>query len=136
MRGERLIRVLALTAAIGLSASLGAAAWQDAEGQQDATEGQDEQPRRRTARLIRPWTELEDLTPRQEATIREIRTDILNRKDELDREERQRIMEVLTESQRQRVAEIEAARAREQEERRQRNGGDPTTRSSGDNGGE
>ena len=29
-----------------------------------------------------------------------------------------------------------SARAREQEERRQRSGGDPTTRSSGDNGGE
>ena len=125
MRRVRLIRVAALCAAIGISASLGTAGWalgqpgQDQE--QDVQQGEDQQPtRRRTARLILPWSALDDLTPRQEATIREIRTDILNQKDELDRIERQRIMEILTEAQKQRVAQIEAERARQQEERRQR----------------
>lgn len=132
MRGVRLMRVAALCAAVGVSASIGSAGWSSAPLGQDQGAQQDgDQPgRRRSARINRPWSELQDLTPRQEATIREIRTDILNQKDELDRLERQRIMEVLTEAQRQRVAEIEAERARQQAERRQQDGA--ATRSSDD----
>src|SRR5690606_13784074 len=79
---------------------------------------QETSPRRRTARIVLPWSQLEDLTPRQEMAIREIRTEILNRRDEPGREGRQRILELLTEPQRQRVAEIEAERQRQQAERR------------------
>jgi len=134
MRGVRLLRVAALCAAMGISASIGAAGWAfGQDGQDQAAQQEGDQPgRRRSARLVRPWSELQDLTPRQEATIREIRTDILNQKDELDRLERQRIMEVLTEAQRQRVAEIEAERTRQQEERRQRDGDGASTRSADD----
>ena len=67
-----------------------------------------------------PFSELEDLTPKQQETIREIRREIMAKRDELDRQERERILAVLTDSQRARVAEIEAERAAREAEQRDR----------------
>ncbi len=117
----RALRAAVLCAVLGIvTAGWSVSAAQDGQATPPGA-SQDQQetsPRRRTARIVLPWSQLEDLTPRQEMAIREIRTEILNRRDELDREERQRILELLTEPQRQRVAEIEAERQRQQAQRR------------------
>src|SRR5687767_2794220 len=122
MRGVHAIRIAALLVAFGALASLALAGWatrQDQDPPQRPAAGQEQQEdrdeaeqsgRRRAARLVLPWTELDDLTPRQEAAIREIRTEILKQREELDRIERERILEVLTEAQKERVQEIEAQR--------------------------
>lgn len=145
MLRKRAIRALALCCALEMLALIAAAAVTarsseppaEPAAEQDQGEAQDEASqdgRRRVVRLVLPWSDLEDLSPRQEAAIREIRAEILLKRDELDRIERERIMEVLTESQRQRVKEIEEQRARDREQReltRQERG---TTRPSGDDG--
>lgn len=97
--------------------------------------------RRRSARLILPWSALQDLTPRQEAAIRAIRAEILDQKDALDRLERERILEVLTDEQRQRVQALEAEREQQQREQRERQRERPraergTTRPATDESGE
>jgi hypothetical protein len=118
-------RVALFGCALGTLGLAGAAGWgasQDAPEQpsQGSNGAETENGRRRSVRLVLPWSALEDLTPRQDATIREIRAQILEKKEELDRQERERIMEVLTESQRQRVKEIEQERAAREQEQRER----------------
>lgn len=147
MLRKRAIRAAVLCCALGMVAFIAGVAvaarshepQAEPAAEQDQGEAQDEasqEGRRRVVRLVRPWSDLEDLSPRQEAAIREIRAEILLKRDELDRIERERIMEVLTESQRQRVKEIEEERARDREQRERTRQDRGTTRPSGDDNGE
>ena len=142
--GTRVMAVVVGALALGG----GAAAWaslsaspamplqaQDAGGATTRPVGNGEQQpaRRRVVRISFPWSQLTDLTTRQEAEIREIRREILEKKDELNRQERERILAVLTEAQRDKVAEVEADRARQQAERNERaRQNRSTTRPAGD----
>ena len=64
--------------------------------------------RKRPSRLIKPYSELDDLSPQQEAGIKSIHAQILDRKAELDRAERQQIMALLSDEQKDKVAAMEA----------------------------
>ena len=92
----------------------------DSPPQRQQEDEGEEAGRRRAVRIVLPYSELADLTPKQQETIREIRREIVAKRDELDREERERIMAVLTDSQRARVAEIEAERAAREADARDR----------------
>jgi hypothetical protein len=134
----------ALCCATGLLSLVTAAGWAVTEPIQDREpppqrDGEGEEAgRRRVVRIVLPYSELEDLSPKQQETIREIRREIMIKREDLDREERERIMAVLTDSQKARVAEIEAERAaREREQReRDRQDGEQQRQGQGGDGGD
>ena len=73
--------------------------------------------RKRSARVIKPYSELDDLSAEQEAGIKSIHAEILDRKAELDRLEREQILSLLSDAQKQKVTELEADRDRQTKER-------------------
>ena len=73
--------------------------------------------RKRPSRLIKPYSELDDLSPQQEAGIKSIHSQILDRKAELDRAERQQIMALLSDEQKEKVAAMEAEADQKTKER-------------------
>ena len=114
------LRVAALAAALGgglwLAVGTGIAARQEGSPSTRPVASDDDAPATRPAarrgrepRIVQPWSGLADLTAEQEQQIKDIRRDILERMAELRDEERERIMSVLTEEQREEIPKIEKA---------------------------
>ena len=91
--------------------------------------------RKRPVRLVKPYSDLQDLTPTQAEGIKAIHAEILDRKAELDRVEREKIMALLSDEQRAKVEELESDKSQQTKDRSAAaRGKKATTQEAGDDG--